>query len=86
MSGKYDSLRDRLMAFRSPSVMMSFTEIEAILGAALPPSARSHREWWANETNPATRHVHCRSWQLAGYSAFPDMGAELVTFRRSAGS
>lgn len=86
MSGKYDLLRDHLMAIKSPSVMMSFTEIEAILGAALPRSARAHREWWANETNPATGHGHCRSWQLAGYGAFPDMAAELVTFRRSAGS
>jgi len=35
---------------RIKEVQLKFDEIEAIIGGTLPPSAREHRAWWANDT------------------------------------
>jgi hypothetical protein len=89
MAGTYDPLRDYLMSVRLPSLVLTFKEVENVLGVPLPPSARSRREWWGNEKGPKS-HVQCRSWKCAGYEAFPNMASETVTFLRprmgSAGS
>ncbi|MNE85753.1 hypothetical protein D3C80_1827870 [compost metagenome] len=60
---------------------MTFSEIENLLTAMLPKSAR-RREWWANETSDGTTHVQCRSWMRAGYLAFPAIDREQVAFRK----
>ena len=33
-------------------ITLTFDEVEAIIGAFLPPSARVSRAWWANSTTP----------------------------------
>jgi hypothetical protein len=83
MGAKYDPLRLHLRASWSSSIVFTFSEIEKVLGDFLPPIAKSHPEWWANETNPHSRHVQCHAWREAGYSAHPNLTAETVTFRRS---
>lgn len=80
--GKYDPLHDHLAGLRSQFVVLGFSEVERIIGATLPPSARTYLEWWANETSNATTHVQCRAWLRAGYEASPNLGAEIVTFKR----
>jgi hypothetical protein len=60
---------------------MKFTEIEALIGDRLPPSARKHRAWWSN--NPSNS-VITYAWLEAGYqSADVDMAAHKLTFRRA---
>ena len=44
---------------------MGRANIEEILGARLPPSARTHRAWWGNEADGT--HVQCRSWLDSGW-------------------
>ena len=80
---KYDPLRMHLRASTGASIILTFKEIERVIRASLPRSAKSHPEWWANETSPASRHVQSRAWRDAGYSAHPNLTAETVTFRRS---
>ena len=79
----YDPLRDHLSAQRASSIVLDFAEVEQIIGRPLPRSARTHREWWANEKNPSTSHVQCRAWQAAGYEALPNLSEEVVTFKRT---
>ncbi len=52
--GKYDPLRQRLAHSRG-RMELTFDEIDSLVGA-LPASARSYREWWANSrSNPQAR-------------------------------
>ena len=46
---KYDPLYQHLSKQKAPTVTMTFTEIEAILGSKLPPSARKYAQWWEND-------------------------------------
>jgi hypothetical protein len=76
--GKYDALTGWL---RNPTaIVLTFAEIERIIGATLPQAARRHRPWWGNEKNARSRQ--CRSWLDAGWEVDSvDEGAETVTFR-----
>ena len=61
MSGSiYEPLGTYLSKRTEPVVRMTFTEIERVLGRPLPPSARKHSAWWANEESGT--HSHARSW------------------------
>lgn len=44
-------------------VTLSFDDIEAIIGARLPPSASDYRQWWANQS-AGSRAPH---WDAAGF-------------------
>ena len=59
---KYDPLADYLAALTVDEVTLTFAEIEAIIGAPLPPSARL-RTWWANTAGSA----QARAWRSAGW-------------------
>ena len=79
--GKYDPLRDHLMGQRGDRWQATFREIEALLGARLPPSARRYRPWWANDGG--LLRVQAHAWLKAGWrTADVDMAGERVTFER----
>lgn len=59
---------------------LSFAELESILGAKLPKSARKQRAWWSNRGYGA---VQALAWMSAGYHAEAvDLQKEQVTFRK----
>jgi CBS domain-containing protein len=59
---------------------MSFEDIELIIGGRLPPYARQHRSWWANDS---TRHVQSIQWLGAGWRVSTvNMSGERVVFSR----
>ena len=79
--GKYDPLRDYLMGLRGDRWRASFKEIEDLIGSPLPPSARNHRPWWANDEG--SLRVQAHAWLRAGWqTADVDMARERVTFER----
>ena len=79
---KYAPLRRWLEARADPQVRLSFAEIEAILGFALPRSARLHRPWWANSFGA---HVQAAAWLDAGWqTAQVDLEAQTLLFVRAA--
>ena len=79
--GKYDPFYRHLMSSTEPSLRFTFAEIERILGEDLPPSARRHQAWWANERGGT--HVHALSWLDAGYETQRlDLNAGTVEFVR----
>lgn len=62
---KYHALGDYLVKQRQVSELLTFQEIEKILGFSLPPSAYNHRAWWANSLS----HPQACSWLNAGWNA-----------------
>ncbi len=82
IKGKYQPLFLHLSALDLDEWPASFSEIEAVLGFALPRSARAHQPWWSNQSNPGS-HTHAQSWQRAGWRAGNvDLANETVVFRR----
>lgn len=78
---KYDPLLEYLEgATRSP-ITLSFREVERLLNATLPVSARKHAAWWSNE--PVGSHVQARAWMDAGWVARVDIAGQSVEFRRT---
>lgn len=67
-AGKYVALTRYLRALpaRGTTVTLSFRDLESILTFPLPPSAREHRPWWANQTNNAGR-PQAQGWMNAGF-------------------
>ena len=78
---KYDPLRDELVRVGSPRIVLSFSEIEQLVGT-LPESARTYDWWWDNEDWRTTRHAQCKSWGAAGYEAKVDLQRQMVAFTR----
>lgn len=78
MSGKYHTLQEHLFSLEGTAWEVTFNEIEAIIGAALPDSARKHQAWWANQGSG-----HSQYWQRAGWqTAKVDVENERLTFIR----
>ena len=76
---KYRKLHSHLCGLTAGEWRTSFADIEAVLGNKLPPAARTHRAWWANDVT----HTHGRAWLAAGWeTAEVKMGAETLLFRR----
>ena len=80
VSRKYEPLAEFLRRQSSAVVLLSFDEIERVIGAKLPPSATHHRAWWSNN---AQNNVMTKAWRDAGFeSEDVDMMARRVAFRR----
>jgi hypothetical protein len=78
---KYSPLKEFLADRSETEVPMMFNEIEAIIGAPLPPVAFKHRAWWSN--NPSNS-VITRAWLDAGYKTERvDMGSQKLVFRKA---
>ena len=78
---KYDKLQSHLMTAITDRLRVRFSEIEQLLGFALPGSARRHPAWWANDSNPDR---HSSAWLSAGWKTEElDLGSEQVTFVRA---
>ena len=80
--GKYQRLYTHLCSLAAKEWKVSFSEIESILGFDLPPSARLHRPWWANQGG-GNGHSQALAWTAAGWeTAVVDMDAETLLLRR----
>jgi hypothetical protein len=76
---RYDKLRDYLMNRTTHEIILSFADIEKLIGVPLPKSAE-RPQWWANVKDPDTTHVQRKSWGAAGYDAFLMAGSSKVRF------
>jgi len=82
MLRKYEPLRSHLERRRGRPEMLSFEDIEAIIGDNLPKSAHTHRAFWANDNEGY--HSHARAWMGAGYRvAYVDRDHRVVRFERT---
>jgi len=78
--GKYSRLGAFLQNSRNNTEVLSFRQIESIIGSVLPNSALVHREWWSNEINPNTKHIQCREWVNIGWKVDNVILGDKVTF------
>lgn len=78
---KYDPLQTYLDRHESDQCILSFAEIERILGAELPRSAREHRQWWENQVDTRNR-PQANAWQSAGWDVRSVQLGQRVEFVR----
>ena len=78
--GKYDSLEKYLANYGKEEIIMTFADIERIIGFSLPASAVNHAEWWANEGKDSSFHSHTKAWRSAGYKVRANRPERKVVF------
>ena len=83
---KYLSLHNYLANRYADTVVLTFGQLEDLLGAALPDSARAQHEWWTSTDRDADKSSCSDAWILAGRTAKPNLLARTVTFERRAES
>jgi len=80
---KYDPLIEHLRSASGDRVVLGFSQVEQIIGAELPKTARKDFAWWAN-SSPTDTHKWSHSWQAAGWRAKVKFADGTVTFTRRA--
>ena len=82
-AAKYLPLQKYLTERHADTVVLRLTEIEDLLGFALPDPARAQLGWWANTQAGSAPSVQSLSWTKAGRTATPNLSARIVTFERA---
>ena len=91
-AGAEQLLFDYLEERYAQTVVLTFEQIEDLLGTGLPEPARRDGAWWlepqtetTGETTGGTTGATTngtRAWTLAGRTARPNLQAQTVTFER----
>ena len=80
--GIYDPIENHLRNLTGDRWVVSFSEIESILGRSLPASARKHEPWWSNSHADGR---HNSAWLDAGWMCTDlSLSRQCVTFRKAA--
>jgi hypothetical protein len=82
MADTYKGLYEYLEKRYANAVVLTFAQIEALLGFPLSDSARADREWWSNEDPHDRPQPQSGAWTRAGRTATPNLGAQTVRFER----
>ena len=77
---EYLSLHTYLDRRYASMVVLTFEQMEALMGSALPAAALTERDWWTGAAIQAQHHS--AAWMGAGRSAVPNLPARTVTFER----
>lgn len=65
------------------TIRLNFTDIETLINAELPKTARQHRSWWANDS---VGHVQSKQWLEVGWRVSSvNVSQERVIFSRIKG-
>jgi hypothetical protein len=83
MAGQYALLYEYLAHRHADTVVLTFAEVEDLLGFPLPDQARSHREWWTDAARSMVPAPHSDAWILAHRTAVPNLMAQTVVFDRA---
>lgn len=81
-SGGYGPLQKYLAARYADAVVLTFAQIEDLLGFPLPDAAWVEPGWWALPATGAVSSTQSQSWSLAKRTATPNLPAETVRFER----
>ena len=77
----YDALRDYLMRQKQTEFVLSFEEIEEIIGAALPRAA-NRASWWDSLRSPDIQMPQREACLAAGFAATRMPDGKSVRFRK----
>ena len=78
--GEYMTLHNYLANRYADIVVLTFGQIEDLLGFGLPDSARTPQEWWTGTARDADQPSCSDAWILAGMTARPNLLAQTVVF------
>ena len=62
-------------------LMLTFEEVERILGRPLPPAARKDAAWWVDGRGVGLATARRYGWEAGGWAPEADPGGGVVTFR-----
>ena len=77
---EYQTLYAYLDHRHASTVVLTFLEMESLLGRPLPAVARHERDWWTAAATRSSRQAE--AWTMAGRTAQPNLGARTVVFER----
>ncbi|MBQ8684441.1 MAG: hypothetical protein IJ518_08010 [Clostridia bacterium] len=75
--GKYAPLTNFLLSANQSKMTLTYSEIEKVIGFALPKSAYQYDRWWMN--NDKT-HTQSAAWGDAGYDVETVVLGNQITF------
>ena len=84
VAAPYAALHAYLKGRYADMVVLTFTEIEDLMGFALPDRARTNPDWWSNDGD-ADPSAQSRTWTQASRTATPNLFARTVAFERVPG-
>lgn len=82
VSGKYGVLYRYLEHRYADVIVLTFGQIEDLLGFALPQRARTYQAWWTLGAD-VEGAPHADAWTLAGRTASPNLQSKIVIFTRT---
>ncbi len=77
--GEYQRLHAYLSGRYASRVVLRLSEIQDLLGSALPAAAWHEPEWWDTPASPSAQSA---AWTLAGRAAVVNLAAKTVVFER----
>jgi hypothetical protein len=80
VAAQYLALYTYLERRYASNVVLTFEQMEALLGFALPAVASTDRDWWTSPTSDVDRHSE--AWSVAHRTATPNLLARTVAFER----
>jgi hypothetical protein len=83
MSGRYLLLYTYLDTRFADTVVLTFAQIEDLLGFALPAQARLQAAWWTADADGGAVPHYSQSWTFARRNAAPNLAAQIVSFTRA---
>jgi hypothetical protein len=83
MTGTYALLYQYLENRYANTVVLTFAQIEDLLGFPLPDEARRDREWWIDADAMHVEPRYSDAWTLARRTALPNLPAQIVAFDRA---
>jgi hypothetical protein len=81
-AGEYELLYKYLRDRYANRVVLTFAEIEDLLGFSLPDLARIQFAWWDGDDFVAGPSTQSLAWTLAGRTATVNLPAQSVAFER----
>jgi hypothetical protein len=82
-SGTYVPLHKYLEHRYADTIVLTFAQVEDLLGFTLPEMARVDREWWTCANADPAQPAASASWTRAGRTAAPNLSAAIVVFDRT---
>jgi hypothetical protein len=80
VAARYFALYTYLEHRYASNVVLTFEQMESLLGFALPAPACTEREWWTSPSGDTDRHSD--AWSAARRTATPNLLARTVAFER----
>ena len=65
------------------TVVLTLSEVEDLIGIALPDAAHTDAAWWDNGDGGSAASPQSQSWTRANRTAKPNMSAQIVVFDRT---